>query len=626
MKCLEKKAADRWQTADELLPQLEALATPSGGVTPTGKMLAPAVRPAWKMWAMVSVVAAMVALLLGVFLRNTEPEGPPRLVVLPFENMGAAEDEYFADGITDEITSRLAGVSGLNVIARTSATQYKGSGKELSQIVDELNVDFLLTGTVQWSKSASGDNRVRVSPRFIRGSDETLIWDEPIQADLMDQWELQAEIAERVAAGMNVVLQSEERQAIAARPTDNLEAHDAYLRGLDYFERGFGQNWESTRLALELFDSAATLDPGFALAHVMRASARLNFLDYDMTVQPDSIPGRMARAQEALDEAMQLNPELVELQKTLGLYYWRLGDSAEAEAHYTAAMQLQPNDAWTLLELSRFQIGRGEWDSAEESLRRAGDLDPRSVSTANSILNGYRYMGNYEGALRYADRAVSLAADQPRPYANKAWLHVQVGDTSAARQALQLGAERVGLVELLTNMARSSGHTRMFRLFNEFGEAMRGLSRDAFGDNTHDYLIAKAYAYHANPDVARIYFDSIAVAATEMLEPRTGPYVFAEAPILNIRVHAYAAMGRREAAIQAADSVLQLIAGRRTLYIPWLLAEAYMMVGDFDAAVEQLRSALARRSALNSSVLRFDPIWDPMRDHPGFQELLAGGT
>jgi serine/threonine-protein kinase len=619
MRCLKKKPADRWQSAQELLPQLEALATPSGGMTPTGAMPVTSVRGGWKAWAAIGAVVAVVAAVLGVLVSGGEPEGPPRLVVLPFENLGAAEDEYFADGMTQAITSRLGQIPDIGIIARASAIQYKGTEKTVQQIGDELGVGYILNGTVQWNRYGGEAGEILVTPQLIDVSDGTQLWSEPYQVAMADVFSIQADIAEQVAAGLHVVLQPEETEAIEAPPTENLAAYDVYLRGLDYYERGISVSWEQRLLALEMFDSAAALDPGFTLAHVMRGNAHLSLGSYDLTLQPEMLGApRWALAKEALDEAVRLDPEHVEVQKLLARYSWYSGERVQTEEHYTAVLRQEPNDVDALLALAYFQSQRGEGDSAEALIERAGELDPRSYRTAYTISDTYARHGKYQDALRYADRGISLAADESPPYFRKAWLHILAGDTAAAHVALQLGAERVGLVSLLAAMARHSAAVRVFRIFNEYGEVMRRLSQDAFGIDTLDYLLAKANSYYAAPEMARPYFDSLVVLRTAYLELNPD-MAYARAG----RANAYAGLGRKQAAMRDADSVLLM---GTSLYPMWFIAEAYVMIGEHDAAIEQLRNLMPRRGRINPSVLRLDPIWDPLREHPGFQELLEGGN
>ena len=166
MKCLEKKPADRWQSAEELLRELDTSLTPSAGATPTGATPVSPAKHTWRMAAAAAALVAIVAVAVSVWPGGPEPAGPPRLVVLPFDNLGAPGDEYFADGMTQEITSRLARLSGIEVIARTSAMQYKDTDETAAQIAAELNADYLLEGTVRWHRPDSGKSRLRISPQL----------------------------------------------------------------------------------------------------------------------------------------------------------------------------------------------------------------------------------------------------------------------------------------------------------------------------------------------------------------------------------------------------------------------------------------------------------------------------
>src|SRR6266566_267499 len=187
------------------------------------------------------------------------------LGVLPFENLGRSEDEYFADGMTEEVTARLAGLRGLGVIGRTSAIQYKKTTKSIPQIGQELGVDYVLEGTVRWEKAPHGASRVRVTPQLVRVSDASHVWAKVYDAVLADVFDVQSNIAAQVAETLNVALLAPERQALAVRPTENLEAYDYYLRGNVYDARQYVA--EDSRLAVRMYQRAVELDSGFVLAY-----------------------------------------------------------------------------------------------------------------------------------------------------------------------------------------------------------------------------------------------------------------------------------------------------------------------------------------------------------------------
>src|SRR5256886_11871660 len=265
MRCLEKSAADRWQTAAELLQHLEAMATPSGGLAPTVAL--PPRRPArgaWHRWARWPAYLGVAALGLlaafgafGRFHAHSAPSRAPArrmLVVLPFENLGRPEDDYFADGMTEEVTARLAGLHGLGVIGRTSAIQYKKTTKTIPQIGQELGVDYILEGTVRWEKPPQGPSRVRVTPQLIRVSDASHVSANVDDAALADVFDVQSSIATQVAETLDVTLLAPERQALGVRPTANLEAYDSYLRGEDYDARQYRE--EDAHLAVRMYQRA----------------------------------------------------------------------------------------------------------------------------------------------------------------------------------------------------------------------------------------------------------------------------------------------------------------------------------------------------------------------------------
>ena len=250
-RCLEKNPERRYQTAKDVRNELEALAkeTESDVVARTeqcDEIPTPAPPKRFRQWPLaVGLAIALLALGLLWIGRWEQPaeevseptlvddSGEPMIAVLPFENLGPPEDEYFADGMTEEITSRLAMVSGLGVISRTSAMQYKENRPALKQIGEELGVDYVLEGTVRWAKSPEGPGRVRITPQLIRVADDRHLWADNIEKELEDIFAVQAEIAQRVVQELGVTLLGREQEALDQRPTENPAAYQAYLRGID---------------------------------------------------------------------------------------------------------------------------------------------------------------------------------------------------------------------------------------------------------------------------------------------------------------------------------------------------------------------------------------------------------
>jgi serine/threonine-protein kinase len=237
------------------------------------------------------------------------------LAVLQFVNLGRSEDEYFADGITEEITARLASLHGLGVISRTIAMQYKKSTKALKQIGDELGVDYVLEGTIRWERVVGG-SRVRVTPQLIRVADDTHLWAHVYDAVLADIFHVQSSIAEQVGNALDVALGARERRALETQPTKSFDAYAYYLQGNEYLNRSYAER--DVRNAVTMYERAVRLDPRFALAHAKLAIAHndLYWFYYD------HIDQRLALTKQAADRALELDPELPEGQIALGLYYY----------------------------------------------------------------------------------------------------------------------------------------------------------------------------------------------------------------------------------------------------------------------------------------------------------------
>ena len=235
-------------------------------------------------------MGAVVALSLAIAVprfrgRTAAAPGGMTIAVLPFQNLGKPEDEYFADGITEEIINRLTGVSGLRVIPRSSAMQYKGTTKPLRQIGEELGAGYILEGTVRWDQLPDGTRQIRVSPEVIKVSDGTNVWAHGYQAVLAGVFQVQSDIAQQVTSALGVALAEPEKQELAEKPTDNPEAYDYYLRGRASYLRGYAEGrhrWSGRKLL-----KAVAADPGFAMAWAALSEAHSEYywFFFDRTAQ-----------------------------------------------------------------------------------------------------------------------------------------------------------------------------------------------------------------------------------------------------------------------------------------------------------------------------------------------------
>jgi serine/threonine-protein kinase len=543
--------------------------------------------------------------------------GRKMLVVLPFENLGPAEDEYFADGMTEEIVSRLAEIPGLGIISRTSARQYKGTDRSIRQIGEELGVQYVLEGTVRWEHAPDGLSRVRITPQLVRVSDDTHLWTERYDAVLASVFEIQSDVAQRVAEALDVTLLERQGEYVESGPTANLEAYQYYLRGNDYLSRGFTE--ANTRFAVELYERAVQLDPGFAHAHAMlsRAHHSMYWFFYDRSER------RIELARQAVERAVQLRPDLPEARLAQGDFYYRLRDYERALEELAIAETLWPASGEVAYARGSALRRKGDWGLAVESYRRSARFDPRSAENSHSVGSTLLYTRNYTESEAYLDRAISLQPDWPHPRLYKAWLHLSSsGDTVRARTILEATLESISPSPLVSSvddvqpwiMLRCLGHGKV---------APGRLGLGFFGVDTASYFLYRAESHELTGEqaLARAYYDSVRVMMERKLAFR--PEEARNHSLLGV---AYAGLGRKNEALQEATRATELLpVSEDALWGRALrenLAWVHAKVGEYDAAIEELEVLLSIPGPVSVPLLSIDPFWDPLRDHPRFQALL----
>jgi len=544
------------------------------------------------------------------------------LAVLPFKNLGPAGEQYFADGLTKEITSRLAGLSGLRVVSRTSADQYRNATKPLRVIGRELGAEYVLEGSVRWERLPGAPGRVRVTPQLIRVADDSHLWAEAYDSELTRISALQASIAEQVTAALDLALRPPERTGLAEGGTADPEAYDYYLRGNDYLGRG---NSRSTlTAAAELYEKAVGRDPRFALAFARLSNAQSHIYWYH---HESRTPALIALAKRAADSALALVPDLPEGQIALGYYYYRFfRDFPRALEHFEAARRRQPHNAELLAGIGYVERRRGRWNEAIAAFSEAAHSDPRSNIRAFDLGTSLNAVGRYAEAERELDRAITLAPDWASPYAEKAQLLlVSRGDVAGARTVIWQALGRIGLEAFSRSLFSSDQIVGpMFSSDSASGPLVDALTLQGFAGDTMHYYVAKAESarFRRLAAAGRAYADSLRVLLERELHAEPDdPYTF------NRLGFAYAALDRKADAISAARRAVELMpVSRDALIAPYFaagLARTYMMVGEPDRAVETLAPLLEISSPITRAGLGADPLWAPLRDHPKFRRLLG---
>ena len=417
LKCLEKNKDKRYQSTEEILADLissEKNMTTSEQAIPKVKRTfftyqRDRLIKIWQMGGALIMTVLIVGLGIVLLTRNNSTISHERkmLVVLPFENTGLAEDEYFADGITEEITSRLGALQDLGVISRTSAIQYKDSNKTIKQIGEELDADYVLEGSVRWNRGAENNGRIRVTPRLVRVADDTQIWSDQYDSVIEDIFLVQSEIAERVAQNLDLTILEPERQALLTNLTESIEAYDLFLRAREHEDRGWAfLEPGGFDLAIEMLEDAVEIDPEFALAYTRMSyiHSRMYFFGIDRT------DVRAARSREAVNSALELQPNLPEAHLSLGFYYyWCLSDYDRAAEIFEDVQRMRPNfDPQLFGYILRRQ---GKWEECLDTLERAFRISPRDQQIAYEIGGAYVSLHRFEQAEMWFNRTLELFPD-----------------------------------------------------------------------------------------------------------------------------------------------------------------------------------------------------------------------
>jgi eukaryotic-like serine/threonine-protein kinase len=621
-KALAKVPGDRFSTASQFAQAL-------GLTTSAGLTTSVSVPPVRRRWIPIGLTTLGVGFLLGLGVlfawRRSHDEGTTSggndrkmLVVLPFENLGSAEDEYFADGLTEAIGTRLGSIDRLGIIARQSAMQYKRTTKSPRQIGQELGVQYILSGTVRWDRSGGGPSRVRVSPQLIAVADQRQLWAQQYDTTLASVFEVESNLAKRVASALDLALAASERRSLEATPTRNLQAYDAYLRGREVNDRGLDPS--DLTEAVRLYERAVALDPDFAAAYAYLSLAH-SFIYWLYIDRSDT---RLAKAKAAVDRAQQLAPELPETHLALANYHYRsVLDYDRALAELDALERTRPNDT----DLGRWRgfIKRrqGQWEESIVELQRAERLNPRSAAGYLDVGDSFLYLRRYADALAYYDKSLALNPGSINTTLQKALAYLsQTGDRE--------GMQRL-MPDLTQGVAPIGGPTGILGLAElapllsrDQQSLLLRLTPDAFSGDTASLALAKAMVLRAweRGTRARAEFNLARSVLERHLVERPDDYIFLAEHGLTL-----AGLGLAEEAIRQGKRAVEVRSTSRDAVDGPLmvanLARIYTMIGRDNDAIDQLEAVLSRPGPLSPGWLGADPFWAPLRGNPRFGRLAA---
>jgi TolB-like protein/Tfp pilus assembly protein PilF len=601
-----------------------------GSRSPTRQLLT------WRNATAAGVVMFVLALAGGALLfapaRPPSPEAsleaaPARitLAALPFANLsGDADDEYFTDGIHDEILTQLFKISSLSVTSRTSVMGYRDTAVNLRQIAGELGVRYILEGTVR----RFGD-RVRVTAQLIDAATDEHVWADSYDRDRTDLLDIQSEVARQIALQLQAELTPAEVARIADRPTDDVVAYDFYLRGLDYARAGYVSDRDSRgarwRTSINMFESAIERDPGFALASAVLGFGHLRLYWYGY----DRSPERLRLGRDHIMAALSLAPDLPQGHMFLGYYYyWGERDYDRALAEFRGAQVGLPGHGDLNNMVGYVERRRGNLAEAARALADGFERDPLNGNLAEEVGNTFRGLRSWEDAATYLNRAIAMAPDYPDGYLRRIDLLVSwTGATRGARQVLAEAEAQIPAKDLLTTAVWIETLDRDPDAALRRLDAFRG---DALIDEQYmlrplDLLYGEVLRLAGRHGEARERY----LAAREHLD------ALATDRPHDYRVHralalAHSGLGQHDMAITAAERAMEILPFHSDRWAAADLHENLALVlaraGRHDDAVRQLRFLLDNpsRNRITVPLLRLDPVWDPLRPHAGFRRLLDG--
>jgi TolB-like protein/Flp pilus assembly protein TadD len=535
--------------------------------------------------------------------------GRVTLAVLPFLNMsGDTAREYFAVGITDEITTQLAKIYGLEVTSRTTADRYRGSEKSLREIAEELGVDVVVEGGAQ----PLGD-RVRISAQLIDASTDAHLWAESYDRSLADIFAIQTDIAQRIALALQVTLTPNAKRRIEREPTQDPEAYTLYLRGIAFYR-------DHPFLSVDLLQRAVELDPNFALAYSRLANAH----GYLYMTGADPTRERADMAREAMTRALELEPDDPDFIWNLSYHYYQVDkDYDRALETLSRVKDVDPDNpnydyqvAMIFRRLGRFPEAAALVEAAFNQNRR-----PRSAEIVGSL---HRWMREYEEAERWFDRALELDPTLRYSYSEKARLYLLwEADTARAHAVLEAQCENLGIAFPRTSWYLITVLGSYYR-----DAVIRAESPASLGQRPgYEYDMMKGVAYQQAglPETSRAYFDSARAIAQGFVDSE--PANASNHAMLGL---AQAYLGNRDEAIREGRMAARLLTpSMDAVDGPALLddlARIYALVGERDAAIDVLEELLVMEGpqlAATPAWLRVDPMFVSLRGHPRFEALLA---
>ena len=592
-------------------------------VTPQGIKTTPTIAPRTQIRRnlfLLVAIGVLISAATGFFVlpRAVAHKIDKSIAVLPFENLSDdKENTYFADGIQDDVLTNLSKVGDLKVISRTSVMPYRGKASNVREIGKALGVATVLEGSVR-----RVGNRVRVNVQLINAENDEHIWAEDYDRDLTDVFAIQTDLAKKITGELQAKLSPAEKAHIERKPTENSEAYLAFVQAHNL--SCAMEDFDKLKQGEQLYERAIELDPNFALALAWSSQLQSWIVHtFDRTLE------RREKARSLAERALQLQPDLPEAHLALGYsYYYGDNNYDAALKEFQIAQQGLPNESDAYLAIGAIQRRQGKWAESTANIEKAVSLSPKESFPLQNLSFNYAMVRNYDAANKTIDRALALDPTALGPLEVKWKLAIaERGDFSVAEKAFETVTSMPMTNEQKIKVA--AGRADVFLLERKYSEGLQAaeslpddqLSSSSEGASSKYYLIGFARkSLHDDSGARAAFFRAKSVVEEQLTRSPDNP----NAHIQLAKVLAY--LGEKDAALAEAQRAAELQPESKDAFggpeITAGVAEVHAILGNNSRAIEILDGLLNRPSSITVQMLKVNPIWDPLRNEPGFQALL----
>ncbi|TAL62847.1 MAG: tetratricopeptide repeat protein [Bacteroidetes bacterium] len=569
------------------------------------------------------IISAIILtlIIMGYFLipklSKSSASTEKSIAVLPFRNLSNDSlQTYFCDGFMEEILNNLQRVGEFTVRSRTSTDQYRKTAKTIRTIGEEMNVNYIIEGSV-----GRENNNLKIWIQLINAKTDKHVWANDYTREMKQIFSLQSEIAKDIASELQTILSPEESKLIDKKPTENLEAYNYYLLGNDYYLRSFDkQNFE---IAAKMYEKAIALDPNFALAYVRLSLcySALHWFHYDKNLN------RLAKSKEYIDAAFKIDPDLPEAHLALATYYYWgfLNYSKALEEIKITEEKLKNNSECIYIKASIYRRA-GEWSLAKENYLKAFVLDPGTPRIVLDLAGTLYLIGEYQEAEKYFNKVISINPALFQAYWLKSLNYMKwKGNTTQARETI---TEAFQFKECISNPVLFELNILIDIYDGNYQKALSNLSLNSidiiegqYKTNTKSLLYARIFSLLNMPENTFKYYDSARIILeSRILKNPDDDRLYTAVGF------AYAGLGLKEKAVDSGKRAVELMPINKEFYRGVYriedLARIYVMVGEYDAALAQIKLLLSLPGPLSTKLLLLDPAWKPLWNLPEFKKII----